>query len=86
MWDLLFYSCRRCFTCGLWLMSCCAIEHTFEFDIPKQEAVGCVYTSFAMAELEGAQLVVTVYVGSTLLFLQTLFYLWLVSCRAIDRI
>ena len=46
MWDPLFYSFRRC----------------FEFDIPKQEALGCVYIFFIMAGLEGAKLVAAAYI------------------------
>ena len=70
----------------LWSASGCATEHIIEFDVPKQEALGCVYKSFAMAGLEGAQLVVAAYVGSALLFLQVLFYLWSASYCATDRI
>ena len=33
----------------LWSASCYATEHTFEFDILKQETLGCVYTSHGWA-------------------------------------
>ena len=68
---LLFHFSRALFS--LWSASCCATEHTFGFDIPIQEALDCVYASFAMAELEGAQLVVAAYVESTRSFLLALF-------------
>ena len=63
----------------LWLASCCATEHIFGFDIPIQEALDCVYASFAMAGLEGAQLVAAAYVESARSFLLTLFYWWSAS-------
>ena len=39
----------------LWLLPCCAIEHTFGFDIPIREALAldCVYAFFAIDGLGG---------------------------------
>ena len=56
-----------------WLAPCCAIEHTFGFDIPVREALDCIYTSFAMAGLEVAQLVAAAYVESARSFLLAFF-------------
>ena len=70
----------------LWLASCCATKHAFEFGIPKQEALDCVCTSFASAGLEEAQLMAEAYVGSILLFLLVLFCWWSVSCCATYKI
>ena len=56
----------------LWLASCCATEHTFGFDIPILEASDCVYASFVMAGLEGAQLVAAAYAESARSFLLAL--------------
>ena len=63
----------------LWSALCCVIEHIFGFDIPVQEALDCVYASFAMAGLEGDQLVAAAYVESARSFLLTLFYWWSAS-------
>ena len=70
----------------LWSASCCATERTFGFDIPIQEALDCVYAAFAMAGLEGAQLVAAAYVESARSFLLALFCLWSASCRTTRRI
>ena len=57
-----------------WSATCCAIEHTFGFDIPIREALDCIYTSFAMAGPEVAQLVAAAYVESARSFLLALFF------------
>ena len=56
----------------LWPASCCATEHISGFDIPILEALDCVYASFVMAGLEGAQLVAAAYAESACSFLLTL--------------